>query len=142
MTTPRRPARAGKIRAPGAQPGALPLSEDDFQRRVIDTAKLHGWKVTHFRAVKLPSGKWGTPLQGDAGFPDLALARGGYVILAELKTDTGTVEPAQAAWMAQIGTQHGRVWRPRDWPDILAELAPRNRQSAGVPPCCNPHSMG
>lgn len=118
------PAR--RARRPSAAPRAegLRLSEDQFLQRVIETAKWHHWQVTHFRAVQLPSGEWATPLQGDAGFPDLALARAGVVLLAELKTDTGRVEPAQKRWLAEAGP-YGRVWRPRDWPQVLAELSQR-----------------
>lgn len=103
--------------------GPLPVSEEDFQRWVIDVAHWHQWLVTHFRKVKLPSGRWGTPLQGDPGYPDLSLARAGVVILAELKTDVGKVEPAQSKWLQEIGPEHGRVWRPRDRPAIVAELS-------------------
>lgn len=98
------------------------MSEDDFQQRVMDTARLCGWKVTHFRPVKLPSGRWATPLQGDAGLPDLVLARDGVVLLAELKSDTGKPTAEQAQWLAAAGP-HGRLWAPRDWPAVEAELS-------------------
>jgi hypothetical protein len=118
------------------------MSEDDFQTRVIQTAKLNGWRVTHFRAVKLPSGRWATPLQGDAGFPDLALARDGVVILAELKSEAGTVDPEQRKWLDAIGPEHGRVWRPSDWKAIVSELSRSATRSATLPACCNPHPRG
>lgn len=103
--------------------GPLPVSEDAFQRWVIDVAHWYRWRVTHFRKVKLPSGRWGTPLQGDPGYPDLSLARAGVIILAELKTEKGKVEPDQALWLDAIGPEHGRVWRPSDRPAIVAELS-------------------
>lgn len=110
------------------------MSEDDFQTRVIQTAKLNGWRVTHFRAVRLPSGRWGVPLQGDAGFPDLALARAGVVILAELKKSrTEKPRPGQVEWLQAIGPEVGRLWSPEDWPEIVAELsrsATPNRMAA------------
>jgi hypothetical protein len=100
------------------------MSEDDFQDRVIGTAKLNHWRVTHFRAVKLPSGRWGVPLQGDAGFPDLALARAGVVLLAELKKSRAEKpRPGQVEWLREIGPEVGRLWSPEDWPEILAELS-------------------
>lgn len=97
------------------------LSETAFQTTVIDTAHWYKWRVTHFRAVKIREGKWATPLQGDPGFPDLALARAGQIIVAELKTNTGQPDPDQVLWLAELGV-YGRVWRPRDWPAILLEL--------------------
>lgn len=118
----RPPSGAGKRMGPSLRTGPIPLSEDDFQSRVIDFARLNGWKVTHFRAVKLPSGRWGTPLQGDAGFPDLALARAGVVILAELKSNTGKPTREQVEWLAAIGPS-GRLWSPRDWDSVVAELS-------------------
>lgn len=135
-------ARGTRRRGPAREAGPLAISEEDFQRRVIDTAKLNGWKVVHFRKVKMPSGKWATPLQGDAGFPDLALAHGGRVLLVELKTDTGQVEDHQAEWLNEIGQEHGRVWRPRDWDVIVAELSRRATRNVNMPPCCNPHPRG
>lgn len=117
------------------------MSEDQFKARVIQTAKLYGWMVTHFRPVKLPSGRWATPLEGDAGFPDLALARNGVVLLRELKTDIGAVEPQQRKWLAAAGS-FGAVWRPADWPAILAELSPDATQNPAAPSSCTPRSSG
>lgn len=132
-----------RLRGPDAfLSGPLPESEDDFLRWVIDVAHWYKWRVTHFRAVKLPSGRWATPLQGDAGFPDLALARNGVVILAELKRETGKTEPEQDLWLEQIGTAHGRVWRPSDRQAIVSELSPSATAPDGVPPCCNPRPRG
>lgn len=99
----------------------LTLSETAFQRTVIEAAQWYKWRVTHFRPVKIREGKWATPLEGDPGFPDLALARAGQVILAELKTNKGKVFDDQALWLAELGV-FGRVWRPRDWPVIRLEL--------------------
>lgn len=121
------------------------MSEDDFKSRVIETARLNGWRVHHSRPARLPNGKWVTPLQGDAGLPDLVLARNGVVLLAELKTDTGSVTPEQRKWLAAAGP-HGRLWRPRDWSEILSELSRRATATPGAtpgpPPCCHPHSTG
>ena len=60
-----------------------PLSEADFQQRIIDLAGHTGWHVVHYRAA-WQAGKWRTPMTGDKGCPDLILARRGVVILAEL----------------------------------------------------------
>lgn len=97
------------------------LSEDAFKRTVIETAHWYKWRVMHTRPVKIREDKWATPLEGDPGFPDLALARDGQVILAELKTNKGQPFADQRLWLAALGP-FGRVWRPRDWPAILLEL--------------------
>lgn len=96
------------------------LSEAQWLDRVVDTAKLHGWSVAHFRPARTERG-WRTPMQGHAGFPDLVLARDGVVILAELKTNTGRPTVEQKAWLTQLGG-HSRLWRPKNWPEVLREL--------------------
>lgn len=98
------------------------LSEADFQGRVIATARLHHWRIAHFRPARRQSGSYSTPMTGDRGFPDLVLARNGAVLLAELKADSGRLGPGQPEWLAALG-DHGRLWRPADWDAVMAELA-------------------
>ena len=92
-------------------------TEAHFQKRVIDLAHARGWLVHHTRTVRMPSGAYATPLQGDPGFPDLVMARKGVLILAELKSEKGRVEPEQRLWLDAISSQH-EVWRPSDWSKI------------------------
>jgi hypothetical protein len=87
----------------------------------MDTAKLRGWRVVHYRPVRVGN-RWLTALTGDPGAPDLILARAGRVLLVELKTDTGPFGPGQREWLAALG-EHGQVWRPADWAHIQKELA-------------------
>jgi carbohydrate-selective porin OprB len=96
------------------------VTEAQFTEAVIDLAKFRGWKVTHFRVAWTEKG-WRTPLQGDAGFPDLVLARRGSIIIAELKTEKGKVTRAQAGWANALGSVY-RLWRPSDMDDITREL--------------------
>lgn len=108
---------------------ALPLtvSEADFQGAVIDLAILRGWRCVHYRpALRSPqwhgqTRRYSTPLQGHPGAPDLILARGGRVILAELKRQQGRVSPEQRLWLAALGS-HARLWRPSMWAEIIEEL--------------------
>ena len=97
-----------------------PMTEADFQSRVIELARLCGWRVCHYRPA-YHAGQWRTHLTGHKGCPDLILARSGCVLLCELKTDTGRVTPEQHSWLASLGP-HARLWRPRDWRDIVREL--------------------
>ena len=92
------------------------MTEGDLQQRIIDAATLLGWRVAHFRPARTVDG-WRTPVQGHAGFPDLVLAKGGQVILAELKSDTGRLDPEQVRWAGAIGGRW-RLWRPGDWAEI------------------------
>jgi hypothetical protein len=96
------------------------MSEDDLKRRVIDYAVLRGWQVAHIRPARTVHG-WRTPYEGHAGLPDLILARGGRVILAELKSAKGQPTPEQIAWLAAAG-ELGVLWRPQDWETIMQVL--------------------
>lgn len=97
------------------------LSETAWTGRVIDIARLHGWRVGHFRPAQTAKG-WRTPMSGHVGVPDLLLARGGDVLMAELKSDSGRLRTEQVEWLAALGA-HGCVWRPRDAHTVLARLA-------------------
>jgi len=100
------------------------MNETQFLQRVIDTAKLYGWLVCHFRPARTERG-WRTAVQGDSGFVDLVLARGGQVIHAELKVGTKKPRPDQVSWGHAIGATY-RLWYPDDWDDILVELRTRH----------------
>lgn len=97
------------------------MLEGDFQSRVTDLATLRGWIWVHYRPARTAKG-WHTPLQGKKGCPDLILARRGVVLLVELKSDTGSASRDQKDWLAALGP-NARLWRPRDWPEILETLA-------------------
>ncbi len=97
------------------------MLEDDFQSVVLTAALHHGWMAVHFRRALQKSGRYSTPVQGMKGSPDLTLARDGVVLLAELMTNTGALRPEQRQWRQHLGSSW-RLWRPRDWADILTEL--------------------
>ena len=50
------------------------MSESALLDAVLALAKLRGWRAHHCRAALTAKG-WRTPVQGDAGFVDLVLAR-------------------------------------------------------------------
>jgi hypothetical protein len=102
------------------------MSEAQFQRRVIETAKWYGWLVHHSRPARNSDGSWSTPIDGDPGLPDLVLARDGVVLLVELKKDKGRPSKGQLKWLAALGV-HGRLWRPANWDEALAELSAQRR---------------
>ena len=74
----------------------MKISEADFTRQLIDLAHLTGWRVAHFRPAQTARG-WRTPMSGDIGYPDLTLAKGGRLIVAELKAEGGSATPEQVA---------------------------------------------
>lgn len=88
----------------------LLLSEAEFQEMVVARARIRGWLVHHDR------GDYRQTIAGDAGFPDLVLAKDGAVIFAEIKAERGKVSQVQHRWLSAIypdGVQH--IWRPSDW---------------------------
>lgn len=102
------------------------VAEREFQRVVVACARLFGWRVHHTRPAIMRSGKWATPLQGDAGLPDLILCRPPRLIFAELKSEHGRTRPEQQAWLsalAQVPRIEVYVWRPSDWAHIVKILS-------------------
>jgi len=94
-----------------------------FEGRIIDLAHLFGWRAHAERPALRQSGKWSTPIRGDAGWPDLVLVhpRSGLLIVAELKIPPDKVTAAQQEWLDALtipGIQV-HVWRPVDWPAIV-----------------------
>lgn len=86
------------------------VSEDDLQDAILGKAHFTGWLCYHVRQSKAGV------VQGDTGFPDLVLARGGRVVYAELKDELGQLSPAQERWRdALLPTQEWYLWRPSSW---------------------------
>lgn len=84
-------------------------TEAGFQRAVTELAELYGWLVYHTHDSR----------RSAPGFPDLALAKGGRVILAELKAERGRLSATQERWVREAGAV---VWRPSMWELIVATL--------------------
>lgn len=105
-------------------------SEASFQARVIALATACGWLVHHTRPARTAAGEWRTPVQGDAGFPDLVLVRPPRLLFVELKAAGRMPTAEQWRWLQallRVATPimaSGRVdvaafiWRPGDWNEI------------------------
>lgn len=93
-------------------------TEDELLTAVVQWADLRGWLIHHDRRSDLAR------QQGDAGFPDLVLARHPRVLFVELKSETGQLRREQMAWILAIAGQRPDerlpghpeifVWRPSD----------------------------
>lgn len=85
-------------------------TERDFQRVVIDYAKLRGWDLRYHTQHSLGS---------EPGFPDWLLVRD-RLVFVELKGDSGKLSPAQRRWVEglQAAGAEVHVWWPRNWPDV------------------------
>jgi hypothetical protein len=96
---------------------AVGVTEKEFQAAVMRLAKRHNWLAWHCVIAR----------KSEAGFPDLVLVRGGRVIFAELKTDSGQLDAPQETWREALAAVGGNVsyylWRPADWSSIETVLA-------------------
>jgi hypothetical protein len=98
-----------------------------------------GWRVAHFRTVRVQRGNsthWETPVAADGkGFPDLVLVRD-RVLFVELKLNTTLgkagkkgLSEDQKDWhvaLLKAGAEF-HLWKPSDWPEIEKVLAVENR---------------
>lgn len=106
--------------------------EADFQKAVIDWAHLFHWKV-----YWIPDWMYRLAIASmlrsrrkdrdwpDKGFPDLVLLKPGRLILAELKSPKGRIEPEQKEWhdlFASVGLPV-HIWKPADIDDIILILS-------------------
>ena len=104
-------------------------TEAEFQGAVVALAHEHGGLVHAERPASSRRGKWSTPIQGDAGWPDLVLARRKpdgtrQLCFLELKSQRGRgASIEQEAWLDTLGAHMGAVLRPSDWPAIAMILA-------------------
>lgn len=105
----------------GSLGATRPLSEKQWQQRVVDFARLKRWKVYHTFDSR----------HSAAGFPDLVLVRAPRIIFAELKTDraASVATPAQVGWLTELAecmplNPHVEVtvWRPADWSEVRGIL--------------------
>jgi hypothetical protein len=103
------------------------MTESEFQSAVIEVARLRGWLVMHQRPAQIRPGRWATAIQGDAGFPDLVLARPkpGELIFAELKREKGRVSVMQKVWLRTLAAAGAEayLWYPSDMPEIITRLS-------------------
>jgi len=97
-----------------------PESEESFQRRVLEFARLMGWSAYHTFDSR----------RSQPGFPDLVLVRPPRVLFCELKRDDAPRQLPlhQAWWQAQLERCPGvemYVWRPKQWDEVQRILGGR-----------------
>ena len=97
------------------------MTEDEFERAIVDLATLFGWFAVGHRPARTNQG-WRTPFKYDGkGWPDLTLLHPerGLVVLAEVKLVAGRLSPDQKRWaerLSQLSSNAASVeyalWRP------------------------------
>jgi len=74
-----------------------------LQDKVIQLARMNGFRIQHSRPVQQKDGRWLTAIAGDPGFPDLCLAhRERGVLFIELKSNVGKLSPGQVMWQQAL----------------------------------------
>lgn len=107
-------------------------TEAQCQTAIVHAARVAGWLTHHARAARQQSGRWATPLQGDAGFTDLVLVhpKRHQVLFVELKRKPNRIEPAQERWHTALraaGLDVRVCWVPEEMDDLLATIVGRPR---------------
>lgn len=96
-------------------------SEAALLAAVLDYAGARGWRCFHPKPAGYTRGVPHTAYDGDAGYPDVTLARAGIVLFLELKAAGKYPGPEQRAWREAIGAS-ARVVRPKDAEEIVRLL--------------------
>ncbi len=98
------------------------FSEREFQRQVLQLARLSGWLVYHTH-----DSRRSTP-----GFPDLVLVRAPRLVFAELKSEKGRIRPEQSVWLEAFSgcvvAPESYLWRPRDLEETQRTLLKRKER--------------
>ena len=95
------------------------MNETQLKGVVLEYASLMGWLIHHDRPARTNQG-WRTAIEGDAGFPDLVLARIPRLVVVELKDAYRKTSREQDIWLGAFEGIPGvetHIWRPRDWQD-------------------------
>jgi hypothetical protein len=94
-----------------------PMAEHVWQAAVMRLLKDAGYLAFHVHDSR----------RSPSGWPDVAAIKptGGTLYLCELKTDTGQLTAAQAAWLEALGQCTGvvaEIWRPAMLQEICERL--------------------
>jgi hypothetical protein len=99
------------------------VKEAELQQAVIETARVFGYRVAHFRPARTNRG-WRTAMTGDPGWPDLTLCRPGRLVFLELKAKGRRPTPEQEGWLGVLSSVPGveaRVVTESDWGSGMVE---------------------
>lgn len=109
-------------------------TEIQCQDTIVATARAAGWRVHAERAAVSRGGHYATPIQGDAGFPDLVMVRADDLWFVELKRKPNSLEPDQHGWLQMLHRATRRhidvqvlvVWVPEQQQAFLEQICSRH----------------
>ena len=94
--------------------------EELLLAKIRDVAKAWGWLTYHTHDSR----------KSESGFPDLVLTNGVSLLMYELKDNQKKPSKEQALWLSMLAhtekVEQG-IWRPRDFPEIVARLTRKAR---------------
>ena len=106
-------------------PPTVRAAELDCERTILQAAQIAGWR-RHGEGIGFQRGRKRTPIKGDAGWPDLILAKSTWLLAVELKRKPNTVDDEQWKWLRALDGVPGVlalvVWVPEDQDDFIAAL--------------------
>lgn len=107
--------------------------ERECQATIVEAAHALGYRALAIRPAVGRQQKWQSPIQGDAGYPDLTLAHpDAGVLFVELKRPPNGLEAPQRAWgeaLIAAGAVWRLVWVPEQLDAFVQELADRTRRT-------------
>jgi hypothetical protein len=105
------------------------MKESEWQQQIIDLMHTYGWRVGHFRNVRVQRADGTvyhcTPVQADgAGFPDLVALRDEREIVVEAKMPGNKPTDTQEEWLDAFRNAGAEVyiWFPKDWEEAVKVL--------------------
>jgi hypothetical protein len=104
-------------------------SEAECRKAILEAARFAGWRIHCPRTAQTGKGVHLTADDGDAGWPDVTLSRGGQLVIVELKRKPNKVEPEQQVWLDQLAKVPGVsafvVWVPEEMDTFIKALQRR-----------------
>ena len=95
--------------ADASSQAAQAISEKELLQTVLELAETLGWRAYHvFESARYAR-------RTSKGFPDLLLLRNGKLIVAELKSEKGSLTNDQAEWLSEFKECDGVqvfIWTP------------------------------
>lgn len=116
------------------------ISEKDFQQTVVEYAHALGYLVYHQIDMGRKDPETGSVTFSrriGPGFPDLILARHGFVLAVELKSEKGRITPNQNRWLELFRSAGipALVWRPSQW-DTIERVLNDEKTPSPLPALC------
>ncbi len=95
----------------------LSMTEDQLKASVMELCDRLKLRYVHFKPAQLPGGRWVTPFEGHAGWPDMVILGPCDILVRELKTIRNKPTKDQTLWLDGFRkvAVDADIWTPEDW---------------------------